>query len=437
MKRDIIEQQLKAELFKLETSGSSEITDQVIAFRGAITRVSEGDYDKSLGDPKFIDVLLSQLKPVRIWFDLITGTSGYNRRRPKLNSLTFFQEPNSQDFVIPDTQHSQVASQEDIEASGVVSEVALISQSGAKADDPDCIDVTPPSKPVRHLMKQSSKSESNKKGAGRKKKVVDPLAEDDMKKLNDLSPDIFDRFLDYENMSPSRMDFKANLIIFSHYDFVLPVETLDYLFMHGALGVMIVSDLELPNAFDAIATTTVQVKKKEKQMFTVERVITLLPSNKTAKHNRGGMCCNNMFLILFTHVNHKADVLYNVILNEAEDEESTTSQASTPTSRSTPVKKKSLIPTMISQVWKMAPLPKPERRPWRDIKVGRQIPIATYDLILDHLHQVRLLANNISSVIYVGVGQGSLLVSCIKVSQLGEPPVKTGGAPNYINTPLI
>ena len=132
------------------------------------------------------------------------------------------------------------------------------------------------------------------------------------------------------------------------------------------------------------------------------------------------MCCNLLFLVLFTHMNHKSDITYNQLLDDSGDEENTTTSQVSPTTATsnsvTSAKKKSLLPPMISQVWKVPPLSKPERRPWRDIKVGRQIPVATYGLILEHLHQARFISTNILSVVHVGVGHGSLLVACIKVS---------------------
>lgn len=250
-----------------------------------------------------------------------------------------------------------------------------------------------------------AKSASNKKGAGRKKKVYDPSAEMDLAVMETIAPKVLPYFSVVEPDASVTVLLQPNLVFFNQPDLHISTASLSELFSNGAVGCMIVGDQELFAGLEAILTPTVMIKKHERSMFTLDRTVTLHVPNKTQKLNRGGMCCSALHLLVFTLTANKTEVKFYPFPDSEEE---------WPADPNPPPKKTDSI---IPQVWKVAPLSKPERKPFKDVKIGRQIPISTYTTILTHLYQQVTEGGTIlnKAIVQIGISHGSLLTACIKV----------------------
>ena len=240
--------------------------------------------------------------------------------------------------------------------------------------------------------------------------MLDPAAAKDLETMETLAPAIMKHIYTPDGGEDIRVNYRANLVFFTQPDLFLTNKSLTDLFAHGAIGVMIVSDYELPAGIEAIMTPTVVVKRKEKSMFTLDRTIALHPTNKPAKFNRGGMCCSLQHLLVFKLATSKMEVHFYKFLGSGSDDD--VSDESKKKSK----KKKEII--MVPQVWKTLPLSKPERKPFRDVKAGKHVPMSTFSQIIGHMYQMASETNTVlnNTIVQVGLGYGSLLMCCIKVS---------------------
>ena len=258
-----------------------------------------------------------------------------------------------------------------------------------------------------NINQKRDKTPKNKKGAGRKKKVVDPSAEYDLEIMGLQVPKVMSHCSIVDHDGSVSVLFRPNLVFFNQPDLHISTASLSALFSNGAIGCMIVADQDLHAGLDAILTPTLTVKKQERPMFTLDRTIVLSVPNKTKKLNRGGMCCNILHLLVFTLTTNKTEVRFYPF-PDSDDECPEHLRMGNSPKKTNPI---------IPQVWKVAPLGKPERKPFKDVKLGRQIPTSTYTTILTHMYQQAVEGGTIlnKSIVQIGIGHGSLLIACIKV----------------------
>ena len=184
--------------------------------------------------------------------------------------------------------------------------------------------------------------------------MLDPAAEKDLETMETFVPSIMKHIYAPDAGEDIRVNYRANLVFFTQPDLFLSNKSLGDLFAHGAVGIMIVSDFELAAGIEAITSPTVVVKRKEKPMFTLDRTVALLPTNKPTKFNRGGMCCSLQHLLVFKLASNKTEVhFYKCLDSGSEDHASDDNK-----------KKAKKETAMVPQVWKTQPLSKPERKPF-------------------------------------------------------------------------